>query len=90
MKNYKLLVPAVLVALFVLGIYMVGAKNAKEERQFAGYLADARRFAAQKIELYAKENYQKALEMRPSLELYLEIAGICLQILMRMRIFTGI
>lgn len=75
MKNYKLLVPAVLVALFVLGIYMVGAKNAKEERQFAGYLADARRFAAQKIELYAKENYQKALEMRPSLELYLEIAG---------------
>ncbi|MCI8530167.1 MAG: hypothetical protein HFH82_13615 [Lachnospiraceae bacterium] len=74
MKNYKLLVPAALAALFVLGIYMTGSSNAEHERQYYHYLEEARKYAAQEIEVYAGENYQKALEMRPSLGLYLEIA----------------
>jgi len=75
MKNYKLLVPVALVVLFVLGIYMTGSSHVEKENQYNQYLEDARKYAAQEIEVYARENYQKALEMRPSLELYLEIAG---------------
>lgn len=74
MKNYKLLAPVALVALFALGMYKAGDGNAKEEKRYAQYLEEARRFAAQEIELYAVENYASALDMRSSLELYLEVA----------------
>lgn len=75
MKNYKLLAPVILIALFVLGIYMTGSNNVKDENQYSRYLEEARNFASQEIEVYALENYQSALEMRPSLGLYLEIAS---------------
>lgn len=74
MKNYKLLVPFVLTALFVLGVYMMGSSNAEEEEQYRQYLENAREYASQEIELYAVENYRKALEMHPSPGLYLEVA----------------
>lgn len=74
MKNYRLLVPVVLIALFVLGVYMIGSSNAKEEQQYQQYLEEARSYAAQEIEIYALENYQNALNMRPSMELYMEVA----------------
>ena len=75
MKNYKLLAPIILIVLFVLGIYMTGSNNVKEEKQYSQYLEEARNFASQEIEIYAVENYQSALAMRPSLELYLEVAS---------------
>lgn len=75
MKNYKLLAPVVLIALFVLGVYMTASNNVKDERRFNQYLEDARSYASQEIEIYARENYRNALNMRPSLELYLEIAA---------------
>lgn len=75
MKNYKFVAPIVLIALFVLGIYMTGSNRRKDENQYNQYLEEARRYAAQEIAVYAGENYQKALDMRPSLELYLEVAG---------------
>lgn len=75
MKNYKLLVPVVLIVLFVLGVYMTGSSHAEDERQYSQYVEDARKYASQGIEIYAEENYQKAYEMRPSLELCLEIAN---------------
>lgn len=74
MKNYKLLAPFLLIVLFVLGIYMTGSSNAEKEGQYRRYLEDARKYASQEIELYAVDNYRKALEMQPSLELYLEVA----------------
>ena len=75
MKNYKLLAPVILIGLFVLGIYMTTSNNVKAENQFQQYLEDARNYASQEIEIYARENYQNALNMRPSLELYLEVAS---------------
>ena len=74
MKNYKLLAPVILIALFVLGVYMTASNNVKDERRFNQYLEDARSYASQEIEIYARENYRNALNMRPSLDLYLEIA----------------
>ena len=74
MKNYKLIAPVVLVVLFVLGIYQTTNNRLKDEKQYNQYLEEARAYAAQEIELYAGENYQNALNMRPTLKLYLEIA----------------
>lgn len=74
MKNYRFLAPIVLIALFVLGVYMIGSNNAKEETQYRQYLEDARAYAAQEIEIYAIENYQNAIDMHPSVELYMEVA----------------
>lgn len=74
MKSYRFLVPIVLVGLFALGVYMVGSGNAKEEAQYRQYLEKARSYASQEIEIYALQNYQDAIAMRPSLELYMEVA----------------
>lgn len=74
MKNYRFLAPIVLIALFVLGVYMIGSNNAKEETQYRQYLEDARAYAAQEIEIYALQNYQNAIDMHPSVELYMEVA----------------
>lgn len=74
MKNYRLLAPIILIGLFVLGVYMCGSENVKVQNQYTRYVEDARAYAEQKIEIYARENYQKALDMRPSIELYLEVA----------------
>jgi len=78
MKNYRFLVPIVLVALFLLGVYRLGSGNAEEENQYRKYLEDARAYAAQEIEIYALQNYQNAIHMRPSLELYREVADFYL------------
>lgn len=74
MKNYRFLAPIVLIALFALGVYMIGSNNVKEERQYRQYLEDARAYASQEIEIYAVQNYQDAIDMRPSMELYMEVA----------------
>ncbi|MBD5528061.1 MAG: WG repeat-containing protein [Lachnospiraceae bacterium] len=74
MKNYRFLAPIVLIALFVLGVYMIGSNNVKEETQYRQYLEDARAYAAQEIEIYALQNYQNAIDMQPSMELYMEVA----------------
>ena len=74
MKNYRFIAPIVLIVLFALGIYMIGSSNVKEENQYRQYLEDARTYAAQEIEIYALQNYQSAIEMRPALELYMEVA----------------
>lgn len=74
MKNYRALMPLALVVLFLLGVYKTGSDNLEEERKYSRYLEEARGFASQKIEVYAMQYYQAAIEMRPSAELYLEVA----------------
>lgn len=74
MKNYRFIAPLGLTALFALGVYMIGSNNVREEREYGQYLEDARTCASQEIEIYALQNYQNALDMRPSLELYMEVA----------------
>lgn len=74
MRNYRFLAPIAMIALFGLGVYMIGSGNIKEEAQYRQYLEEARACASQKIEIYALQNYQEAIAMRPSLELYMEVA----------------
>lgn len=73
MKNYKSLVPIALIVLYVLGVYMCGSNNLKIKNEYEQYLETARIYAEQEVEIYAIENYQNALKLKPSVELSLEV-----------------
>ena len=73
MKNYKFLVPLLLVVLFAASFYMLYDAKANELKQYNTYLESARTFREQDIRVDAESNYKNALGMKPSLELYLEI-----------------
>lgn len=73
MKNYKFLVPLMLVILFVASFYMLYDTKANQVQQYNSYLEAARKFRAQDIQVDAELNYKNALNMNPSLDLYLEI-----------------
>lgn len=73
MKNYKFLVPIVMVALFAASVYMLYSTKADELNQYNQFLENARNYRSQEIYTDAKDNYISALNMKPSLELYIEI-----------------
>lgn len=73
MKGYKILVPIVLVLLFGVSIYMIYDSNKQIDTEYNGYLEQARNYAKQDIQVDAVENYQKALELRSSFDLYMEV-----------------
>lgn len=73
MKNYKFVVPIVLVALFILSIYMLYDTKANALLQYNEYLKLARDYRKQDIQVDAEENYIKALSINPHIELYIEI-----------------
>jgi len=75
MKNYKLLVPLVLVVLFAASIFMTFDSNGKTEKLYKDYLAAARSFAEQGIIVDAIENYQNAIGVKDSFALNMEIAN---------------
>lgn len=74
MKGYRYLVPAAFIALMVLSWYQLitGIQAAKNEYEMA--LKNARSFAEKEILTEAVENYNKALSMKESIELYQEIS----------------
>lgn len=73
MKNYRKLMPVVLILLFVLGIYMMWDSNLSVETEYNNNLRLAREYAEQDIPMLARQHYLKALDIRSSVELYLEI-----------------
>lgn len=73
MKNYRFLVPIILLVLFGASIYMLYTSKAEDEEEYNKLLTDARSYRSQEIYIDAEENYIQALDMRPSLELYVEI-----------------
>jgi len=73
MKNYKNLVPIILVALFLLGIYMKFDKNTGVLEEYKTYLDAARNYRELGISVDAESNYLEAIEVKPNLELYIEI-----------------
>lgn len=73
MKNYKNLVPIVLIVLFFASIYMLYDVKSSELKQYEQYITSARDYRSQDIRVDAEANYKSALSMKPSLELYLEI-----------------
>lgn len=73
MKNYRFLVPIFVVVLFVASFYMLYDTKAKRIEQYNAYLEAARTFREQDIQIDAEDNYKSALNMIPSMELYIEI-----------------
>lgn len=73
MKNYKMLVPIVLVVLFFASFYMLYDAKATELQEYNSLLETARDYRLKDIRVDAEQAYLEALEMRDSLELSLEI-----------------
>lgn len=79
MKNYKALVPIVLVFLFVISVYMIYDGKASSQGEYEAYLKAAREYRKHDIQIDAEENYMNALAIEPSLELYVEIGEFYLE-----------
>lgn len=73
MKNYKFLVPVGIVLIYAASVYFMYSSRAAESNQYNQYIAIARDFRRQDIQVDAEKNYEKAISLNPSLELYLEI-----------------
>lgn len=73
MKNYKNLVPIVLIVLFAVGIYMKYDTNASKIEEYNTYVADARSYRDMGINVDAEKNYLAAIALEPSIELYVEV-----------------
>jgi len=74
MKNYRLIVPIALAVLLVLSWVMLISTAVSKNTQYEELLAAARDFAGKKVAKYAVENYRKALEIKDSVEIRLEVA----------------
>jgi len=73
MKNYKNLVPIVLILLFAVGIYMKIDKNIGKINEYNAYIEDARSYREKGIAVDAEKNYLEAVKVQPSVELSVEI-----------------
>ena len=73
MKNYKLLVPIVLVVLFLGSIYMLSDIKKTEQNKYDQILFTARDYREKDIQIDAEEYYMQAASLRPTVELYVEI-----------------
>lgn len=73
MKNYKFLAPVILIVLFGLSVYRVVDGNKNVQKEFEAAVKEARAYAEDGIQIYAVECYEKALALKPSLSLYLEL-----------------
>ena len=74
MKNYKFLVPIAMVIIYAVSFYYLYDTKAGIQEQYDKYIEDARHYRSLKVTATASENYMNALNMMPSLELYMEIA----------------
>ena len=69
-----MIAPIVLVALLAASAFNLFQANGNIEKEYGGYLSEARSFAAKGIEVDATEYYLKAVELRNSFDLGLEIS----------------
>lgn len=74
MKNYRRLVPIILIVLLVLSWYKLISDSTKAAKEYNNYLAEARQFAEVGVTTKAIEYYQYALDMNPTIEIYKEVA----------------
>lgn len=73
MKNYKFIVPIVLVVLFVASIYMLYDVKSSTKQKYEQFLEVARENRELGVVVDAETAYQSALSVTPSLKLYVEI-----------------
>ncbi len=79
MKNYKTIVPIVLVALYVLSIYMLISSRSDVRDQYEACLAEARTLKSEKIYVDAESKYREAMDIRDSKEINRELAEMFLE-----------
>lgn len=75
MKNYRKLMPLVLIVVMALSWYSIVTNAIEETKAYNNYLSKARKYAETGITKYAVENYNKALEIKPSVDIYIEVAN---------------
>ena len=73
MKNYKFLIPIALIAVFLFSFYQLYSMRTGAEKQYRTLIEAARKQSAEEIYVDAEASYLQALELRPTLDLYLEI-----------------
>lgn len=73
MKHYKFLVPVVLILIFIGSIYKLNNDRIALQTQYDNYIAEARNYRMQDIQIDAEKQYLEAVKLKRSLELYLEI-----------------
>lgn len=73
MKSYKLLVPIIMVLAMVGSVYMLYDKRAEVKTEYDNALKNARSYAEEGIDKYAIENYELALKLNPSADVYYEL-----------------
>lgn len=74
MKKYRALVPVVVIVLMLVSWYLLIEDSGKVETAYNNYLSEARKFAEDGITKYAIENYNMALEIKSTPEVYVEVA----------------
>lgn len=74
MKNYRKIIPIVLVVLMAVSWYMIASNSAKIESTYNNYLSEARKWANQDISKYAIENYNAALKIKDTPEVRVEVS----------------
>lgn len=74
MKNYRKIIPLALVVLMALACYSLVSNAVKENSDYNHYLSEARKYAELDIPKYAIENYNKALSINPTPDVYVEVA----------------
>lgn len=73
MKNYKTIVPIALIACLLLSFYMLFDARMSAVNEYNSYLTEARSKAEQGIAVDALENYTKALGVKNTLAVQLEV-----------------
>lgn len=73
MSSYKLIFPIIMVLVMLGSVYMLWDTRAKVKAEYDEALSQAREYAEQDIEKYAVENYTKALDINPTVDVYYEL-----------------
>lgn len=74
MKKYRVLVPIVMIVLMLASWYLLVKDAVMVEAEYNNYLSAARKYAEDGITKYAIENYNLALEIKDTPEIYVEVA----------------
>lgn len=74
MKNYRKWFPIAMIAIMLLSWFLIANDVIKREISYREYLKEARKYADVEVTKYAVYNYNEALKLKPSSEVYAEVA----------------
>ena len=80
MKGYKVLVPLGLAVCLALSVYMLFSTRMETAKEYDNCLKDARYYAELNIGVDALKNYNKALDINPTVDIYLEVGNFLLKV----------